>query len=94
MKANRLKNFYSKRKKVIYFYFDGKRYSGFDGDSLASALIANGIKLVGRSFKYHRPRGIFSLGSEEPNALVTINDGHRTEPNIQATQVELYDGLV
>jgi sarcosine oxidase subunit alpha len=58
------------RSKPVNFSFDGKRLTGFVGDTLASALIANGIKLVGRSFKYHRPRGIFSAGPEEPNALV------------------------
>ena len=82
------------RDKKISFKFNGKNYFGYEGDTLASALIANGVHLIGRSFKYHRPRGIMSCGSEEPNALVTINNGHRTEPNIQATQVELYDGLV
>ena len=70
-------------------------YEGFAGDTLASALLANGVHLVGRSFKYHRPRGIMSAGSEEPNALVTIDRGAgRVTPNLRATQVELYDGLV
>jgi NADPH-dependent 2,4-dienoyl-CoA reductase/sulfur reductase-like enzyme len=62
------------------------------GDTLASALIANGVTLVGRSFKYHRPRGIFSAGSDEPNALVELRDGARREPNTRATTVELFDG--
>ncbi len=77
------------RDKPIWFEFDGQRYSGFEGDTLASALLANNVKLVGRSFKYHRPRGILTAGSEEPNALVTIGD----EPNVRATTVELVDGL-
>ncbi len=82
------------RVKQHSFRFDGTRYSGFAGDTLASALIANGVKLVGRSFKYHRPRGIFSAGIEEPSALVTLRSGGRTEPNVPATVAELYDGLV
>ena len=82
------------RSRVIGFTFDGKRYQGLAGDTLASALIANGVHLMGRSFKYHRPRGILSLGSEEPNALVAIDAGKgRVTPNLRATQVELYEGL-
>ena len=82
------------RKELLPFVFDGRTYQGYRGDTLASALLANGIHLVGRSFKYHRPRGIFSAGSEEPNALVTISrDLARTTPNLRATQVELYRGL-
>jgi heterotetrameric sarcosine oxidase alpha subunit len=81
------------RTRPLAFTFDGKRYTGFAGDSLASALLANGVRLVGRSFKYHRPRGIFSVGSEEPNALVRLRSGGRAEPNTRATMVELYDGL-
>ncbi|MCJ8311155.1 MAG: FAD-dependent oxidoreductase, partial [Rhizobiaceae bacterium] len=80
--------------KTITFTFDGKSYEGREGDTLASALIANGVTIVARSFKYHRPRGIFTAGSEEPSALVTLHSGGRTEPNIRATEVELYDGLV
>ncbi|MFI4902495.1 MAG: sarcosine oxidase subunit alpha family protein [Burkholderiales bacterium] len=76
------------------FMFDGAPYEGFAGDTLASALIANGVHLVGRSFKYHRPRGIFSAGAEEPSALVQLARGARTEPNVRATTVELHDGLV
>src|SRR3978361_1654852 len=77
------------------FPFDGKSYPALEGDSVASALLANGVHLVGRSFKYHRPRGILSAGSEEPNALVTLDRGPgRITPNLRATQVELYDGLV
>ena len=81
-------------KQKIKFTFDGKTYFGFAGDTLASALIANGVHLVGRSFKYHRPRGIIAAGAEEPNALVRVGEGGRAEPNLKATQVELYDGLV
>ena len=81
------------RTRPIGFTFDGKRYQGFAGDTLASALLANGVHLVGRSFKYHRPRGIFSAGAEEPNALVQLGAGARTEPNVRATQVEIFDGL-
>ncbi|RVA50868.1 sarcosine oxidase subunit alpha, partial [Mesorhizobium sp. M7A.F.Ca.CA.004.09.1.2] len=77
----------------LNFRFDGKAFSGFQGDTLASALIANGVKLVGRSFKYHRPRGILTAGSEEPNALVELRTGARREPNTKATTAELYDGL-
>jgi heterotetrameric sarcosine oxidase alpha subunit len=77
----------------LAFKFDGVDYAGYSGDTLASALLANGVHLVGRSFKYHRPRGIFSAGSEEPNALVQLGRGARTEPNVRATTQELYDGL-
>ncbi len=83
------------RARVLRFSFDGRAFEGHPGDSLASALLANGVHLVGRSFKYHRPRGIVSAGSEEPNALVTIDRGAgRMTPNLRATQIELYDGLV
>ena len=82
------------RSKELRFAFDGKHYTGFAGDTLASALLANGVHLVGRSFKYHRPRGILAAGSEEPSALVTVSrDAYRVTPNLRATQVELYDGL-
>ena len=81
------------KKQKVSFTFNGKKYSGFKGDTLASALIANNVKTVGRSFKYHRPRGIFSAGSEEPNALVEIGEGPFKEPNTKATNVELFDGL-
>ncbi|MEM8750699.1 MAG: sarcosine oxidase subunit alpha family protein [Pseudomonadota bacterium] len=80
--------------RAVNFTFDGKPYQGFEGDTLASALIANGVSIVARSFKYHRPRGVFTAGSEEPSALVTLHNGPRTEPNIRATEVELYEGLV
>jgi sarcosine oxidase subunit alpha len=76
------------------FNFDGQSFVGYAGDTLASALLANGIRLVGRSFKYHRPRGILSAGPEETNALVELRTGARREPNTRATQTELYDGLV
>jgi sarcosine oxidase, subunit alpha len=83
------------RTQPLGFRFDGRQLQGFAGDTLASALLANGIHLVGRSFKYHRPRGILSAGSEEPNALVTVRrDAARVTPNLRATQVELYEGLV
>ena len=76
------------------FTFDGKALEGHPGDTLASALLANGVQLVGRSFKYHRPRGILTAGAAEPNALVTTGTGGRTEPNTRATMIELYEGLV
>ena len=78
----------------ISFTFDGQTYQGCKGDTLASALLANGVRLMGRSFKYHRPRGVLTAGSEEPNALVTIGEGATQDPNIRATTQELYDGLV
>ncbi|MBM3573982.1 MAG: FAD-dependent oxidoreductase, partial [Alphaproteobacteria bacterium] len=82
------------RGRTIGFRFDGRSYRGHPGDTLASALMANGVRLVGRSFKYHRPRGIVGVGSEEPNAMVQLRQGARTEPNIRATQIELFDGLI
>ena len=81
------------RSTPLAFTFDGRRRAGLKGDTLASALLANGVRLVGRSFKYHRPRGIFAAGVEEPNALVTLGEGARREPNIPSTTVELVDGL-
>ena len=81
------------RSAPLDFTFDGVRYTGYQGDTLASALLANGVRLVGRSFKYHRRRGIFGAGAEEPNALVRVGEGARAEPNLKATQVELHDGL-
>jgi sarcosine oxidase subunit alpha len=81
------------RTRPLSFSFDGKSYSGFAGDTLASALLANDVKVVARSFKYHRPRGIMAAGSEEPNALVALRSGARHEPNTRATAVELFDGL-
>ncbi len=80
--------------KTARFTFDGKPFSGLEGDTLASALLANGVHLVGRSFKYHRPRGFLSAGAEEPNALVSVErDAARKTPNVRATVQELYDGL-
>jgi heterotetrameric sarcosine oxidase alpha subunit len=76
------------------FTFDGRAFTGFAGDTLASALIANDVHLMGRSFKYHRPRGVISAGSSEPNALVELREGPRKEANTRATMIELYDGLV
>ena len=81
------------RARRLAFRFDGKSFEGHPGDTLASALLANGVRLVGRSFKYHRPRGIFSAGIEEPNALVELREGARREPNTRATVAELFDGL-
>src|SRR5260370_21154413 len=83
------------RERTIGFTFNKRRYEGHPGDTLASALLANGVHLLGRSFKYHRPRGLLSSGSEEPNALVTVaRDAARSAPNLRATQVELYEGLI
>lgn len=82
------------RSSSFSFTFDGKTYTGHQGDTLASALLANGVRLMGRSFKYHRPRGVVAAGSEEPNAMVELRSGARTEPNTRATVAELYDGLV
>ncbi|WP_288192455.1 sarcosine oxidase subunit alpha family protein [uncultured Phyllobacterium sp.] len=82
------------RARTVRFTFDGKAYSGHPGDTLASALLANGVTLFGRSFKYHRPRGVFAAGSDEPNALVTVLNGDVREPNVRATELEIHDGLV
>ncbi|RZM22531.1 MAG: sarcosine oxidase subunit alpha, partial [Sphingomonas sp.] len=82
------------RRTAINFTFDGRSYTGCGGDTLASALLANGVHLVGRSFKYHRPRGILGAGADEPNALVGVRrDAARYVPNLLATQIELYEGL-
>ena len=81
------------RSKSIEFSFDGKRLNGYEGDTLASALLANNQTLVGRSFKYHRPRGIVASGPEEPNALVGLGKGSKFEPNQRATTTELFEGL-
>jgi methylglutamate dehydrogenase subunit C len=81
------------RGQALRFSFDGRSYRGRQGDTLASALLANGVHLVGRSFKYHRPRGIVTAGPEEPNALVELRKGARREPNTLATTTELYDRL-
>ncbi|WP_171169721.1 sarcosine oxidase subunit alpha family protein [Ruegeria sp. HKCCA0370] len=90
---NRLQGGLIDRSKKLRFTFDGKSYEGYQGDTLASALLANDVRLVGRSFKYHRPRGVLASGSEEPNALVELRTGNRQEPNTRATTVELFDGL-
>ncbi len=81
------------RSRLLPFEFDGKPYTGFHGDTLASALLAAGVRLVGRSFKYHRPRGVLTAGSEEPNALVELRGGARREANTRATVAELFEGL-
>ncbi|SHI39745.1 sarcosine oxidase subunit alpha family protein [Wenxinia saemankumensis] len=81
------------RRRAVSFTFDGRKMTGFEGDTLASALLANGQTVVGRSFKYHRPRGIVASGAEEPNALMNLGEGGRFEPNQRATTQELYDGL-
>ena len=82
------------RSKPVSFTFDGHTFGGFQGDTVASALLANEVRLMGRSFKYHRPRGVLTAGSEEPNALITTGNGAGREPNVRATVQEIYDGLV
>ena len=77
----------------IEFTFNGRTLQGHAGDTLASALLANGVHLVGRSYKYHRPRGILTAGSDEPNAIVQLEHGAYTTPDLRATEIELYDGL-
>ncbi|MEM7271422.1 MAG: 2Fe-2S iron-sulfur cluster-binding protein, partial [Pseudomonadota bacterium] len=91
--VNRIEGGLVDRQKSMTFQFNDKTMTGFEGDTLASALLANGQRLVGRSFKYHRPRGIFTAGSEEPNALVQLRRGAAQEPNTRATVAELFDGL-
>lgn len=81
------------RGRPLAFRFEGRDYVGYAGDTLASALLANGVRLTGRSFKYHRPRGIVGFGPEEPNTLVQLESGARTAPNLRATEIRLYDGL-
>ena len=85
---------YINRDKKISFKFNGKKYFGYKGDTLASALLANGVHLVGRSFKYHRPRGFIGAGVDEPNAKVQTYSGNNTEPNVLATEIELVEGLI
>ena len=92
--VNRLKGGQIDRSVTHRFKFDGKTFEGHQGDTLASALLANGVRLMGRSFKYHRPRGVLTAGSEEPNALVELRNGARQEPNSRATTIELFDGLL
>lgn len=82
------------RSDVIEFIFNGRKYTGYEGDTLASALIANGIHLVARSWKYHRPRGFLGHGVEEPNAVVQLGEGNLTVPNVRATEISLYEGMV
>ncbi len=82
------------RSKPLDFFFNGRKLQGYAGDTLASALLANGVTVVGRSFKLHRRRGIVGSGAEEPNAIMQIGEGATTLPNLRATQVELYDGLI
>lgn len=82
------------RARPLDFTFDGRAFTGLAGDTLASALLANGVRLVGRSYKYHRPRGLLSAGPEEPNGLVELRTGARREPNTRATTAELFEGLV
>jgi len=91
--VNRLAGGQIDRTKELSFKFDGKSYRGYQGDTLASALLANDVRLMGRSFKYHRPRGPLTAGSEEPNAIVELRSGARQEPNTRATTAELFDGL-
>jgi heterotetrameric sarcosine oxidase alpha subunit len=91
---NRLSGGQIDRSRTLNFLFDGKSYQGHPGDTLASALLANNVRLMGRSFKYHRPRGPLTAGSEEPNALVELRGGARKEPNTRATTAELYNGLI
>ena len=81
------------RTQQMQFNWNGQKLSGFQGDTLASALLANDQVLVGRSFKYHRPRGIVAAGPEEPNALVALNERGKYEPNARATTTELFNGL-
>ncbi|MEL6375765.1 MAG: 2Fe-2S iron-sulfur cluster-binding protein, partial [Pseudomonadota bacterium] len=91
--VNRIEGGLIDRRYQFSFKFNGQKMFGHKGDTLASALLANGQVLVGRSFKYHRPRGVFTAGSEEPNALVELREGAQKEPNTRATMVELFDGL-
>lgn len=81
------------RSRLLHFRFDGRAYVGHPGDTLASALLANGVRVTGRSFKYHRPRGLLAAGFEEPNSIVQLGHGAEAVPNLKATQVELVDGL-
>ena len=94
IQKNRLDGGQIDRATSLRFKFDGKCYTGYKGDTLASALLANSVRLMGRSFKYHRPREVLSAGSEEPNALVQLRSGARQEPNTRATTTELFEGLV
>jgi len=82
------------RTKPLNFSWDGRHFSGYQGDTLASALLANNQSIIARSFKYHRPRGIMSSGVEESGALVTVGEGAYTDPNVRATTQALYEGLI
>ncbi|MEN9063570.1 sarcosine oxidase subunit alpha family protein [Ponticoccus litoralis] len=93
-RENRVQGGLIDRSQTFKFRFDGRQMTGHAGDTLASALLANGVRLMGRSFKYHRPRGPLTSGSEEPNAIVELREGARQEPNTRATTAELFDGLV
>lgn len=81
------------RTRPITFQWEGRNYSGFAGDTLASALLASGVRMMGRSFKYHRPRGLIAAGLDEPNAIVQLEQGAQTIPNLKAPYIDLYDGL-
>ena len=91
--TNRIKGGLINQNKTITFTFNGQILRGYEGDTLASALLANNKHLVGRSFKYHRPRGIVTVGSEEPNAIMEIGNGAHKEPNTRATVTQIYNGL-
>ncbi|HEY7995551.1 MAG TPA: (2Fe-2S)-binding protein, partial [Steroidobacteraceae bacterium] len=81
------------RTQALGFTFNDVPLTGFRGDTLASALLGNGVRLVGRSFKLHRPRGVWSCGAEEPSALVDVGEGARRTPNVRVTQLPLVQGL-
>ncbi|WP_299892568.1 sarcosine oxidase subunit alpha family protein [uncultured Ruegeria sp.] len=91
--ANRLSGGLVDRNSTLSFRFDNRNYTAHPGDTLASALLANDVRLIGRSFKYHRPRGVLTAGSEEPNGIVELRTGNRQEPNTRATTAEVYEGL-
>jgi len=90
---NRLSGGQIDRDTTLSFRFDNRSYTAHPGDTLASALLANGVRMIGRSFKYHRPRGLLTAGSEEPNGIVELRTGNRKEPNTRATTIEMFDGL-
>ncbi|WP_170544609.1 sarcosine oxidase subunit alpha family protein [Ruegeria arenilitoris] len=91
--TNRLDGGQIDRNTSLSFRFDGRNLTAHSGDTLASALLANDVRLIGRSFKYHRPRGLLTAGSEEPNGMVELRTGARKEPNTRATTIEMFDGL-
>ena len=82
------------RNKPVQFTYDGVQYTAYQGDTVASALLANGESLIARSWKYHRPRGIIGDGAEEPNAIFQVEQGAHTIPNVRATQAQVYQGMV